>query len=61
MISSNNIGRIIRIEYDEDTGEMRLIMEITDSKFKSRILHSNTYDDVITISGKDVVVIPEED
>ena len=58
MISSDQkIGKIIRVEWDQETDTVRLVMEITDSKFKSRVMHSKAYADVMSISGLDVMVI----
>lgn len=52
-----NIGRVVRVEWESDTGEVRLVMEITDPVFRSRILHSKTFEDILSISGKDVMVV----
>jgi len=51
------VGRVIRVEWDEDTGEVRVIMEITDPAFKSRVLHSKDLQDILSIKGKDVMVV----
>jgi len=57
MLSEQKVGKVIRVEYDEDTGKVIMVMEITDSWFKSRVIHSKAYDDIISIKGKDVMVI----
>ena len=59
MISykEKQVGKVIRVEWDEDTGEVRVIMEITDPAFKSRVLHSKDLQDIISIKGKDVMVV----
>ena len=59
MTSSDTkqIGKVIRVEWDESADTVRLVMEITDPDFKSRLIHSRTYQDIVTISGKDVMVV----
>ena len=57
MTQEFNVGRVIRVEYDEETEVVRLVMEITDPIFKKRVLHSRDLRDVISIKGKDVMVI----
>jgi hypothetical protein len=51
------VGKVIRVEWDQDTDTVRLIMEITDPRFKSRVIHSKSYEDIMSISGKDVMII----
>lgn len=51
------IGRVVRVEWESDTGEVRLVMEITDPIFKSRVIHSKDFEDILSISGKDVMVV----
>lgn len=57
MISSKKVGKVIRVEWDSETDVVRLVMEITDPKFKSRVIHSKAYEDIMSISGKDVMII----
>ena len=57
MTQEFNVGRVIRVEYDEETEVVRLVMEITDPVFKKRVLHSRDLRDVISIKGKDVMVV----
>jgi hypothetical protein len=58
MISSEQkIGKVIRVEWDPDTDTVRLVMEITDPKFKSHVIHSKSFEDILSVSGKDVMVI----
>lgn len=59
MISSDakKIGKVIRVEYDEEANTVHLVMEITDPYFKSRVIHSRSYQDILTIKGKDVIVV----
>jgi hypothetical protein len=57
MTQEFNVGRVIRVEYDEETEVVRLVMEITDPIFKKRVLHSRDLRDIISIKGKDVMVI----
>jgi len=55
--SEKKIGRVVRVEWEQDTGVVRLVMEITDPVFKSRVIHSKSFEDILSISGKDVNVI----
>lgn len=52
-----NVGRVIRIEWDEETDTVRLVMEITNEDFKRRVLHGKEFQDIITLNGKDVMVV----
>ena len=54
---NKQVGKVIRVEWDDDTGEVRIVMEITDPKFKKRILQSTDYQDILSIKGKDVMII----
>lgn len=56
-MNEKSVGKIIRVEWDQETDEVRLIMEILDPVFKSRVLHSKDLQDIISIKGKDVMVI----
>lgn len=55
-LESKSVGKVIRVEQDED-GVVRLVMEITDPKFKRHVLSSRSFQDIISISGKDVMVV----
>lgn len=55
-LESKPVGKVIRVEQDED-GVVRLVMEITDPKFKRHVLSSRSFQDIISISGKDVMVV----
>ena len=57
MTTSNRVGEIIRIEYDEGSGDLRIIIEVTDPRFKNKILHNKDFDDILTIEGRDAMVI----
>lgn len=57
MTTSNKVGEIIRVEYDKETGDVRIVMNITDEFFKNRVLHNKDFDDIISITGRDVIVI----
>lgn len=59
--SEQSIGKVIRVEWDQDTGEVRIVIDVTDPVFKSRVLHSRDLQDVITIKGKDVMVVATRD
>jgi len=58
------VGRVIRVEWNEKTNEVKLIMEITDDDFKKKVIHSKDFQDILSISGKDVMVVasrPKDD
>ena len=56
MLESKIVGKVIRIEVDDD-GSVRMVMEITDVTFKDKILHSKDYQDIISLKGKDVMIV----
>lgn len=56
MLESKVVGKVVRIEVDDD-GSVRMVMEITDAAFKEKILHSKDYQDIISLKGKDVMII----
>lgn len=51
------VGKVIRVEFDQETGEVRIVMEITDEKFKLRVLHNKDFQDILNIKGKDVMIV----
>lgn len=51
------VGKVIRVEWDQETGEVRVLLEILDPAFKSRVLHSKDLQDILTIKGRDAIVI----
>ncbi len=51
------VGEVIRVEFDQETGEVRIVMEITDEKFKLRVLHNKDFQDILNIKGKDVMIV----
>ena len=57
MTTEFSVGKVIRVEWDEDTDVVRIVMEITDPVFKKRVLHSRDLRDVISLKGKDVMVV----
>ena len=52
-----SVGRVLRVEWDQDTNEVRLVLEITDEKFKERVLHSRDLKDLLTIKKREVVIV----
>ena len=52
---SKGVGKVEWFEYDQETKKLVVCIEITDEKFKSRVLHTKEWQDVLTIKGKDVV------
>lgn len=56
-MKTTQVGKVIRVEWDTETNEVRVIMEILDPIFKSRVLHSRDLQDILTIKGKDVMAV----
>lgn len=54
---SEPVGKVIRVEWNSDTDELRVVLEITDPAFKKRVLHGKDFQDILTIQGKDVMVV----
>ena len=52
-----SVGRVLRVEWDQDTDEVRLVLEITDEKFKERVLHSRDLKDLLTIKKREVIIV----
>lgn len=55
--TQSKVGSVIRVEWDEDTDTVRVVMEITDPVFKRRVLHTKDFEDVLSLSGKDVMIV----
>ena len=60
MTQSNSVGKVIRVEWNQEDNSVRLVLEVTDELFKSRILHSKDYEDLLVISGKDLMVVAKK-
>lgn len=54
---SKTVGAVQWFEYDQETKKLLVLVEITDKNFKSRVLHTNEWEDILTIKGKDVMHI----
>jgi hypothetical protein len=57
MSFERKVGEVVRVEWNQETGSVRVLLEITDPTFKSRVLHSKDLQDILTIKGKDAIVI----
>jgi len=55
--SEQKVGEVVRVEWDQETGSVRVVLEITDPVFKSRVLHSKDLQDILTIKGRDAIVV----
>ena len=55
--SEYKVGEVIRVEWDQETDIVRVILEIHDPVFKSRVLHSKDLRDILTIKGRDAIVV----
>ena len=51
------VGKVIRVEWNTETDEVHIIMNITDPTFKRRVIHDNDFKDILSIKGKDVIVV----
>ena len=58
--SERKVGEVVRVEWDQETGSVRILLEILDPAFKSRVLHSKDLQDILTIKGKDAIVIASQ-
>ncbi len=54
---NDKIGKLVRIEWNQENDEMQIIIEITNSTFKKRILHNKDIQDILTIKGQDVMLV----
>ena len=57
MNSEHKIGDVVRVEWNEEEDTVRIVMNITDPVFKRRIIHMKEYQDIMSIKGKDVMVV----
>lgn len=55
--SGIKVGKVIRVEWDQEDDTVRVIMEITDPVFKNRVLHTGAFQDILSLSGKDVMMV----
>ena len=60
-LMKSKVGTVIRVEWDESNDTVLMIMEITDPKFKRRVLHSKDFEDIVSLRGKDVLVVDTKD
>ena len=51
------VGEVIRVEWDQETGDVRIVLDIFDPAFKLRVLHNKDFKDILTIKGKDAMII----
>lgn len=51
------VGKVIRVEWDTETDEVRVVMEITDPVLKRRMINGKDYQDILTIHGKSVMMV----
>ena len=54
---NEKVGEVIRVEWDQESNSVRIVVEITNEAFKSRVLHSKDLEDVLSLDGKDVMII----
>ena len=51
------VGEVVRVEWNQETGSVYLVLDIIDPSFRMKVLHDNDYQDIIVISGKDVMMV----
>jgi len=51
------VGEVIRVEWDQETGDVRIVFDICDPEFKLRVLHNKDFEDILIIKGKDAMII----
>lgn len=56
-MKQKTVGKVVRVEWDKETDEVRLVMEITDEVFKRKVMQSKDFQDIISLKGKDVICI----
>lgn len=56
-MSEINVGKLLTIQYNTETKEMRITIDIIDEMFKEQILRNNELKDKIQISGNDLLWI----
>ena len=57
MTQDYKVGNLIRIEWNQETDELRMVIEVTDPEFKKRVLNNKDLKDLITINGRDIMRI----
>lgn len=50
------VGEIIRVIWNQEENSVKLVLEITDEIFKSKVLHSKDYENILNIQGKDIMI-----
>jgi hypothetical protein len=53
----HKVGEVIRVEWDQETGDVRVVLDISDPAFKLRVLHNKDFEDILTIKGKDAIIV----
>lgn len=54
---SSKIGEIVRIIWNDKTGKLQVVMEITNTEYKERLLRTKEFQDIIDFIGQDVMVV----
>ena len=52
-----SVGKVVRIEYNEETDDLNIVIEVTDFDFKRSMLKSHDLQDLIKLDGKDVMIV----
>jgi hypothetical protein len=55
--SERKVGEVIRVEWDKETGDVRIVLDILDPAFKLRVLHNRDFEDMLVIKGKDAMIV----
>ena len=59
MNCDKQVGKVIRVEYDEESGDVRIVIDITDPIFKDKVIYNRDFKYILTIRGKDAIIMEE--
>lgn len=60
MKSEKVVGQIKYFEYDQDTGELNVMIEVLDEEYKQKIVHNEEYNNIIIFKNKSVISLDED-
>jgi hypothetical protein len=54
---NKKVGEVIRVEWDQDTGAVRIVIDVIDPGFRTRVLRNKDFEDIISIRGRDAIIV----
>jgi hypothetical protein len=60
-VFDKKVGDVIRVEWDKNDDSVRIVIEITDQNFKNRVIYNKDFVDILTIRGKDAIILEEKE